>query len=94
MCENLTGGFGIIPSWCMIGSIFLCSKDTTGRYEHAMCEVLLFRARTGKVFAYLLCFDIKLKKSRSGFDLVTVFISKQKKPQKTKAQASLCIWAV
>ena len=54
MCENLTGGFGIIPSWCMIGSIFLCSKDSKGRDVHAMCEVLLFRARTGKAFAYFL----------------------------------------
>ena len=31
----------------------------------------------GKTSAYFLCFDIKLMKSRSGFDLVTVLISKQ-----------------
>ena len=30
-----------------------------------------------KTSAYFLRFDIKLKKSRSGFDLVTVLISKQ-----------------
>ena len=34
-------------------------------------------AKTGKTSAYFLRFDIKLKKSRSWFDLVTVLISKQ-----------------
>ena len=37
----------------------------------------LFWAKTGKTSAYFLRFDIKLKKSRSVFDLVTVLISKQ-----------------
>ena len=37
----------------------------------------LFRAKTGKTSAYFLRFDIKLKKFRSVFDLVTVLISKQ-----------------
>ena len=46
-------------------------------YVYAMCKMCLFWAKTGKTFAYLLRFDIKLKKSRSGFDLVTVLISKQ-----------------
>ena len=42
-----------------------------------MCEMLLFGAKTGRISAYFLRFDIKLKKSGSGFDLVTVLISKQ-----------------
>ena len=37
----------------------------------------LFWAKTGKTSAYFPRFDIKLKKSRSVFDLVTVLISKQ-----------------
>ena len=37
----------------------------------------LFGAKTGKTSAYFLRFAIKLKKSRSVFDLVTVLISKQ-----------------
>ena len=43
---------------------------------HAMCKMLLFWAKTGKTSAYFLRFDIKLKKSRSWFDLVTALISK------------------
>ena len=39
--------------------------------------MLLFQAKTGKTSAYFLRFDIKLKKSRSVFDLVRVLISKQ-----------------
>ena len=43
-----------------------------------MCKMIVFRAKTGKTSAYFPRFDIKLlKKSRSGFDLVTVLISKQ-----------------
>ena len=42
-----------------------------------MCKMRLFRAITGKTSAYFLRFDIKLKKSHSVFDLVTVLISKQ-----------------
>ena len=42
-----------------------------------MCKMRLFGAKTGKTSAYFLRFDIKLKKSRSVFDLVTVLISKQ-----------------
>ena len=42
-----------------------------------MCKMLLFCAKTGKTSAYFLHFDLKLKKSRSGFDLATVLISKQ-----------------
>ena len=37
----------------------------------------LFLAKTGKTSAYFLHFEIKLKKSRSVFDLFTVLISKQ-----------------
>ena len=48
-----------------------------GCYVHVMCKMLLFWAITGKTCAYFLCFDIKLKKPRSVFDLVTVLISKQ-----------------
>ena len=46
-------------------------------FVHAMCKMRLFRAKTGKTFSYFLRFDIKMKKSRSGFDLVTVLIYKQ-----------------
>ena len=49
-----------------------------GSYVHGRCKKLLFLAKTGKTSAYFLRFDIRLKKkSRSGFDLVTVPISKQ-----------------
>ena len=48
-----------------------------GCHIRAMCKLLLFCAKTGKTFDYFLRFDLKQKKSRSGFDLVTVFISKQ-----------------
>ena len=62
----------------MIGSIFFYVRSTNkGYYAHAMCKMLLFCAKIGKTSAYFLRFDIKLKKSRSGFDLGTVLISKQ-----------------
>ena len=48
-----------------------------GCYVHVICKMLLFRAKTGKTSAYFLRFDIKLKKSRSGIELVTALISKQ-----------------
>ena len=62
----------------MIGSIYLRTKDEKGLlYVHAMCKMVLLFAKIGKTSAYFLRFDIKLMKSRSGFDLVTVHISKQ-----------------
>ena len=42
-----------------------------------MCKMRFIYAETGKTSAYFLRFDIKLKKSRSVCDLVTVLISKQ-----------------
>ena len=56
---------------------FYVRRTNKGCHVHAMCKMLLFWAKTSKTSAYFLCFDIKLKKSRSGFDLVTVLISKQ-----------------
>ena len=41
------------------------------------CVKCACSTKTGKTSAYFLRFDIKLKKSRSVFDLVTVIISKQ-----------------
>ena len=56
---------------------FFCIRRTNkGWYVHAMCKMLLVWAKTGKTSAYFLRFHIKLK-SNSGFDLVTVLISKQ-----------------
>ena len=54
---------------------FYVRRKNKGCYVHAMCK--MFWAKTGKTSAYFLCFDIKLKKSRSVFDLVMVLISKQ-----------------
>ena len=46
-----------------------------GRIRAVMYMYMLcVKAKTGKTSAYFLCFDIKLKKSRSGFNLVTVLI--------------------
>ena len=60
------------------GSIFFYVWRTNkGCHVHVLCKMLLFWAKTSKTSAYSLCFYIKLKKSRSGFDLVTVLISKQ-----------------
>ena len=61
----------------MIGSIFYVRRKNKGRYVHAMCKMRLFYAKSGNTSVYFLRFDIKLKKSRSVFDLVTVIISKQ-----------------
>ena len=61
----------------MIGSIFYVRRTDKSCYVHAMRKMRLFRAKTGKTFAYFLLFDIKLKKSRSGFALVTILIYKQ-----------------
>ena len=55
---------------------FYVWRKNNGCYVHAMCKMRLFWAKTGKTSAYFLRFDIKLKKSRSVFDLVTVLISK------------------
>ena len=55
---------------------FYIQRTNKGCYVHAMCQMLLFWAKTGKTSAYFLRFDIKLKKSCSGFDLDTVLISK------------------
>ena len=56
---------------------FYVRRKNKGCYVHAMCKMRLFWAKTGKTSAYFLRFDIKLKKFRSVFDLVTVPISKQ-----------------
>ena len=56
---------------------FYVRSKKKGCYVHAMCKMRLFWAKTGKTSAYFLRFDIKLKKSRSVLDLVTVLISKQ-----------------
>ena len=56
---------------------FFVRRTDKSCYVHAMCIMRLFWAKTSKTFAYFLRFDIKLKKSRSVFDLVTVLISKQ-----------------
>ena len=61
----------------MCKMLFYVRSTNKGCYVHAMCKMLLFRANIGKTSAYFLRFDIKLKKSRSVFDLVTVLISKQ-----------------
>ena len=61
----------------MIGSIFYVLRTNKVCYVHAMCKMLLFWAKIDKTSAYFLRFDIKLKKSRSGLDMVTVLISKQ-----------------
>ena len=61
--------------------VFIHSKNirrtNKGCHVHAMCKMLLFLAKSGKTSAYFLRVDIKLKKSRSEFDLVTVLVSKQ-----------------
>ena len=57
--------------------LFYIRRKNRGCYVHAMCKMRLFWAKTGKTSAYFLRFDIKLKNSRSVFDLVTVLISKQ-----------------
>ena len=54
---------------------FYLRKTKKGCHVHAMCKMLLVWAKTDNTSAYLLRFDIKLKKSRFGFDLVTVLIS-------------------
>ena len=56
---------------------FYVWRKNKGCYVHVMCKMRLFWAKTGKTSAYFLRFAIKLKKSRSVFDLVTVLISKQ-----------------
>ena len=61
----------------MIGSIFYVRRKNKGCYVHAMCKMRLFWTKTVKTSAYFLRFDVKLKNSRSEFDLVTVLISKQ-----------------
>ena len=40
--------FGIILSYYMIGSIFYARRMNKGCYEHVMCKMLLFWAKTGK----------------------------------------------
>ena len=71
-------GFGIY-SFIAHGrfDFFKVRRTNKGCHIHAMCKMLFFGAKTGKASAYFLRFDIKLKKSRSWFDLVTVLISKQ-----------------
>ena len=61
----------------MIGSIFYIRTTNKGCHVSAMCKMLFFWSETGKTSAYFLRFDIKLKKSRSKFDLVSVLVSKQ-----------------
>ena len=56
---------------------FYVRRKNKGCYVHVMCKMRLFWAKIGKTSAYFLRFEIKLKKSRSVFDLVTVLISKQ-----------------
>ena len=56
---------------------FYVWRKNKGCYVHAMCKMCVFWAKTGKKTAFFLRFDIKLKKSRSVFDLVMVLISKQ-----------------
>ena len=59
--------------------VWYIRRKNKGCYVHAMCKMRLFWAKTGKTStsAYFFRFDIKLKKSPSVFDLVTVLISKQ-----------------
>ena len=61
----------------MIGSIFYVRRTNKDCYVHAMCKMLVLCAKTGKTSANFLRFDIKLKKSRTRFELVTVLISEQ-----------------
>ena len=56
---------------------FYIRRTIKGCHVHDMCKLLLFWAKTGKTSANFLRLDIKPKKSRSLFDLVTVLISKQ-----------------
>ena len=56
---------------------FYFRSTNKGCHVNAMCKMLLFWAKIGKTSAYFLHVDIYLKKSCSGFDLVTVLISKQ-----------------
>ena len=59
-----------IPDTC------IC-RTNKGCYVHVMCKMLVLLAKTGKRSANFLRFDIKLKKSRTGFELVTVLISEK-----------------
>ena len=56
---------------------FYVRRTNKGCYVHAMCKMLVLWAKTVKTSANFLRFDIKLKKSRTGFELVTVLISEQ-----------------
>ena len=56
---------------------FYVRRTNRGCYVHAMCKMLVLWAKTGKTSANFLRFDIKLKKSRTVFELVTVLISEQ-----------------
>ena len=56
---------------------FYVWRTNKGCYVHTMCKMLVLWAKTGKTSANFLRFDIKLKKSRTGFELATVLISEQ-----------------
>ena len=61
----------------MICSICFTSEGRIRAVMYMPCVKCSFWAKTGKTYEYFLRFDIKLMKSHSGFDLVTVLISKQ-----------------
>ena len=62
----------------MIGSIFFTSEGRIRGVTYMPCvKCACSELKLAKKSAFFLRFDIKLKKSRSVFDLVTVFISKQ-----------------
>ena len=52
----------------MIGSFFYARRTNKDCYVHVMCKMLVLRAKTGQTSANFLRFDIKLKKSRTGFE--------------------------
>ena len=57
---------------------FAIAKVVTSRSSSSEYTISVHAVHegAGKTSVYFLCFDIKLKKSRSEFDLVTVLVSK------------------